>query len=350
MKGYLLLDSSQTLLVVALANENKVVFDEVSYPAWQRQSERMVLEIDAILNKNNMDRLDLLGVVASKGPGSYTGVRISMTIAKTIAFALNVPLYLASSLEVLSVYDKPSICLSNARSKRSYMGVYHQGKCLKEDSIEENVDVLTYINEHPDYELCGDLSYLGFQAKEAGIAANLAKCIDDNHLCTEPLGAKPVYLKDNYDDGKFKTIVRKMLPSDLPAVAEIEKATFANPYTLDQLAYELNENPVSGMYVAVVDHEVVGFIDFMITFNSSTIVQIAVKEELRHKGIGNLLLGQMIKDCESKEDIVEFITLEVRESNLPARAFYKKHRFQEVTVKKQYYDDGEDAIYMVRSL
>ncbi len=350
MKGYLLLDSSQTLLVVALAKEDKSILEEISYPAWQRQSERMVLEIDAILKRNNMDRHDLLGVVASRGPGSYTGVRISMTIAKTIAFAVNVPLYLASSLEVLKDSERPSICLANARSKRSYMGVYHNGECLKEDSIEENVDVVNYIAEHPDYVLCGDVAYLGYESKETRIAYNLAKCIDQKHLCEEPLGAKPVYLKDNYDDGKFKTIVRKMLPSDLPSVYEIEKATFSSPYTLEQLAYELNENPVAGMYVAVVDHEVVGFIDFMITFNSSSIVQIAVKEELRHKGIGNLLLGQMVKDCESKEDVVEFITLEVRESNLPARKFYKKHRFQEVTVKKQYYDDGEDAIYMVRSL
>ncbi len=350
MKGYLLLDSSETLLVVALAKEDKTILDEICYPAWQRQSERMVLEIDNILKRNGMDRHDILGVVASKGPGSYTGVRISMTIAKTIVFALSIPLYLASSLEVLADPDKPSICLANARSKRSYMGAYHNGECLKEDSIEENVDVIDYINQHPDYTLCGDVTYLGFEKKEAGIAVNLARCIDDNHLCEEPLGAKPVYLKDNYDDGKFKTVVRKMLPSDLPSVYEIEKATFSNLYTLDQLAYELNENPVAGMYVAVVNHEVVGFIDFMITFNSSSIVQIAVKEELRHKGIGNLLLGQMVKDCESKEDVVEYITLEVRESNLPARKFYKKHRFQEVTVKKQYYEDGEDAIYMVRSL
>ena len=63
-----------------------------------------------------------------------------------------------------------------------------------------------------------------------------------------------------------------------------------------------------------------------------------------------MLLGQMIKDCESKEDVVEFITLEVRVSNAPAIAFYKKHKFSEITIKKNYYSDGEDAIYMVRSL
>lgn len=345
----LLLDSSEATLLVALSKDKKV-FDEICYPAWQRQSELMILEIDNILKRNSLTRKDIGAVVCAKGPGSYTGVRISMTIAKTICFALRVPLYLASSLEILADGDKPSICLSNARSKRSYMGVYENGKALQEDSIQENSDVLEYIASHPDYSICGNLSYLGFEGKKLRMAEILASCEDEKHLEEESLGARPVYLKDSYDAGHFKTVVRKMLPSDLDAVHCIEKATFSNPYTLEQLSYELNENPVAWMYVAIVDHEVVGFIDFMITFNSSCIVQIAVKEEFRHKGIGNMLLGQMIKDCESKEDTVEFITLEVRESNAPARAFYKQHRFQEITVKKQYYDDGEDAIYMVRSL
>lgn len=345
----LLLDSSESLLLVALAKGGEVI-DEICYEAWQRQSELMIREIDAILNRNNADRNDIEGVVCAKGPGSYTGVRISMTIAKTISFALKVPLYLASSLEVLADNEKPSICLSNARSKRSYMGVYEKGKALMEDCIMENSDVLDYIASHKDYVVCGNTSYLGIEGKKGGIARILASCADERHREEEPLGARPVYLKDSYDAGHFKTVVRKMLPSDLDAVSQIENATFSNPYTLEQLSYELNENPVGWMYVAVVDHEVVGFIDFMITFNSSTIVQIAVKEEFKRKGIGNMLLGQMVKDCESKEDVVEFITLEVRASNAPAIAFYKKHRFQQITVKKQYYDDGEDAIYMVRSL
>ena len=63
-----------------------------------------------------------------------------------------------------------------------------------------------------------------------------------------------------------------------------------------------------------------------------------------------MLLGQMIKDCESKEDPVEFITLEVRKSNEVAQKFYKKHKFEEITTKKSYYDDGEDALYFVRSI
>ena len=91
-------------------------------------------------------------------------------------------------------------------------------------------------------------------------------------------------------------------------------------------------------------------IDFSITFNSATINQIGVLASHRGKGIGGLLLEQAIKDCEAQEEPVEFLTLEVRESNETAKAFYQKRGFEAITKKKGYYSDGEDAIYMLRSI
>ena len=77
---------------------------------------------------------------------------------------------------------------------------------------------------------------------------------------------------------------------------------------------------------------------------------IGVKQEYRKKGIGNLLIGELIKVCKSQSDPVEFITLEVRKSNDVAHRFYKRHSFEDITTKEKYYSDGEDAIYMVRSI
>ena len=82
----ILLDSSNTSLTVGLANENGVL-DSTSYEAWQSQSEHMIPELDTLLNKHNVSYKDISDVVISIGPGSYTGVRIAITIAKTIAVA-----------------------------------------------------------------------------------------------------------------------------------------------------------------------------------------------------------------------------------------------------------------------
>lgn len=345
----LLLDSSNTNLSVGLAKEHQLI-DETSYEAWQRQSEMMVEEIDKLLKKNHVSRNDLSSVVVSKGPGSYTGVRIALSIAKTVSFALNIPLYLVSSLKAMEEENAPTICLMNARSKRSYIGVYEGDKCLLEDTIFDNDKVLDYINKNPGYAVSGDLSYLGIEGKHVNILANLAKQDIEMNLEKEPLGARPVYLKDSYSASELKITVREMNSSDIFNVMEIENASFAHPYLEKQIRYDLLENPVGHIYVAIVDSSIVGFIDFMITFDSSCINQIAVTEKFRKRGIGSRLLGKMLDVLASQTEEVDFSTLEVRKSNVEAHKFYKKHLYQDVTVKEKYYEDGEDAIYMVRSL
>jgi len=193
----LLLDTSNTYLSIGLAKDHKVV-DSIAYEAWQKQSEFLIQELDAILNRNNIGREDIDTVISAKGPGSYTGVRIALTVAKVIAFALNVPLYLVSSLEVLKDKDAPSICLMNARSKRSYFGVYDGETVVVEDKIVDNQEALKYISEHPDYKVCGDVAYLGFESTQLKNLENLAISDIERNKCSDPVAAKPVYLKDLY--------------------------------------------------------------------------------------------------------------------------------------------------------
>ena len=344
----LLLDSSNSALAVGLAEDGKLI-DEIQYEANQRQSEVMVDEIAKLFASHNVKKEDLSGVVVTKGPGSYTGVRIALTVAKTVAFAWETPLYLVSSLEALKNPVKPSLCLSNPRSKRSYVGVYDGEKAVLADCIMDNKDVLAYISSHPEYEICGDTKYLGIEGKRINVLANLAMCAK-NSYAVEALGAKPVYLKDSAGASEMKVIVRPMISADMSQIMEIENASFKHPYDQSHFQYELLENPFAHILVATVDSLVVGFVDFMITFDSATINQIAVKESLRAKGIGTRLIGEMVKVCKGQKDEVEFVTLEVRASNLTAQKFYKRHAFELITTKKAYYEDGEDAFYYVRSI
>lgn len=145
--------------------------------------------------------------------------------------------------------------------------------------------------------------------------------------------------------------IRKMTEGDLPVVLKIENECFHNPWSEKDLFYELTENSVNAMLVACIDDKVIGFIDFMITFNSSTISQIAISKEYRGNGYGKKLLEAM-EDMLPKDgdDQVETITLEVRKSNAVALALYENDGYVKVVDKKNYYADGEDAIYMVKRL
>ena len=189
----LLLDSSNVFLSVGLAKDGKV-FDKICYEAWQRQSEMMVTEIDNILKRNNINKNELNAVVVGIGPGSYTGVRIGVTIAKTIVYALHIKVYAKSSLSLLKHREIPTICLFNARSGRSYFAVYKGKDVIVKDSVLENEKVVEYINSHPDYLVNGDTYQLGLESGKFDVIENLADFNDEEEV--NPFELKPVYLKD----------------------------------------------------------------------------------------------------------------------------------------------------------
>ena len=192
----ILLDSSNTNLSVGIARDN-LLLEYISYEAWQQQSEYMIPELDKLLRKYNVSRDEIKEVMVAKGPGSYTGVRIAITIAKTIATALDAKLYAVSSLRVQKACKNPSICLINARSNRSYIGVFEDDKILLDDQIMKNEDVLNYIKEHPKYSVCGDVKYLGI---EGVISNNIQEMLGLKNVLepVNPLSLKPVYMKEEY--------------------------------------------------------------------------------------------------------------------------------------------------------
>ena len=166
----IILDSSNTDLSIGIAKEG-ILMDYISYAAWQQQSEFMIKELDTLLNKYEVKNSDIKDIMVSIGPGSYTGVRISLTIAKTMAFALSIPVYAVSSLHIQKRGNSHSICLINARSNRSYIGVYQGSNVVLKDTIMTNDEVKQYIQDHPDYAICGDTKYLGIEGYKANVLA-----------------------------------------------------------------------------------------------------------------------------------------------------------------------------------
>ncbi len=145
--------------------------------------------------------------------------------------------------------------------------------------------------------------------------------------------------------------IRDMTLEDLPQVMEIENLCFIHPYKEKDLVYEMKENPVSNVWVIEYSNaslglkQIVGFVDYWVTFDSGTICQIAVHPDIQRSGVGSELMNEVKKDAFAKK--VKTITLEVRESNEKAINFYKKHGFKISHKKEGYYSNGEDAIYMI---
>ena len=146
--------------------------------------------------------------------------------------------------------------------------------------------------------------------------------------------------------------IREANNDDLPAIMEIEGLCFPHgAWREENILYELNENPVSHFWVIELalkeedKYQVVGFCDYWETFDSATICQIAVHPYLQRKQLGSAMMDEIYNDCLAKKIIT--LTLEVRVGNKPAINFYKKHGFEIETTKPHYYDNGEDAYYMI---
>ncbi len=192
----LYLDSANLELNVGLVKDNQLV-DFISYLANKKQSELMVVEINNLLKRNNIDIKSLKEIVVTIGPGSYTGIRIALTIAKTLAFSLSIPLYSISTLLSQKIKGVKIISLINARSNRSYLAIYDEdNKTIIKDTIWTNEEVKDWINKNPDYVLSGDTSYLNLEGEQPNVLLGMLEARNNIKQSEDIFLLKPIYLKD----------------------------------------------------------------------------------------------------------------------------------------------------------
>jgi ribosomal-protein-alanine N-acetyltransferase len=134
---------------------------------------------------------------------------------------------------------------------------------------------------------------------------------------------------------------------DLPSVLEIEKVSFPNPWHESTFKGEIQHRPIS--YPLVVVHmtlnKVIGYVIFWVIGEEVQINNIAVHPDFRRLGIGEQVLLQVIEQV--KWGGANFITLEVRPSNIGALILYKKIGFKMLGVRKNYYTNpSEDAFVL----
>ncbi len=153
------------------------------------------------------------------------------------------------------------------------------------------------------------------------------------------------------DKGPSKPLrirIEPMTRKDLPEVLAIERASFRDPWARVAFEREL-ENEFSRTPVAR-DSEgrVVGYAVYWVAGPEYHLLNIAVREDVRRRGVGRLLMNHIIADALKAK--AEFIALEVRPSNLAARSMYRKYGFVTVGTRPHYYHDGEDAEVMILHL
>ena len=141
-------------------------------------------------------------------------------------------------------------------------------------------------------------------------------------------------------------IYRRMTLEDVPQVHEIELKTFHTPWTYQSFVDEMTTNKCARYIVAEEDGRILGYAGAWLIFDEGHITNIAVAQEARGRGIGKGVTLELMQYAANMG--VQYMTLEVRKSNLVAQSLYKSVGFIELGVRKRYYEDnGEDAYLYV---
>lgn len=138
-----------------------------------------------------------------------------------------------------------------------------------------------------------------------------------------------------------------LLRIDIPALLEMEKECFPDPWNekswLDAFA-----RPDFFSFAVKEGETLIGFVCGTCLFEESELLKIAVTPSIRGRGLGEMLLNVFLQSA--KDRGAEKMFLEVREGNVAARRLYEKSGFTQTRIRKKYYDNGEDAVEMVKTL
>lgn len=181
----LAIDTSNQTLALALSQDQNIIEDYVEN-VQQNHSMTLMTAIDNLLKKNNWHPKELERIIVAQGPGSYTGLRIGVTTAKTLAWTLGIDLVGVSSLASLAAnateFKGMIVPLFDARRRNVYTGMYQwqndQLVTIKED---RHIELTTWLEELHKVE--GPLLFVGEDVE--GFATEIAASFGESAINRE---------------------------------------------------------------------------------------------------------------------------------------------------------------------
>lgn len=196
---YLYIDTSSSYLYTAIV-ENEKLLSEIKEEFGQSLSEVALPKIASMFEKTNLEAKDINKIIVVDGPGSFTGIRIGITIAKVYAWSLNIPITTITSLEAMALSsDKETVHVPmiNARRGYVYTAIYDKdyNELLKPQHMKLE-DLLKELEKINEYEFISNDKFEGIDnIKEYN--PNLEKVVNyfKDKERVNPHAVNPEYLK-----------------------------------------------------------------------------------------------------------------------------------------------------------
>jgi ribosomal-protein-alanine N-acetyltransferase len=139
--------------------------------------------------------------------------------------------------------------------------------------------------------------------------------------------------------------VRWMIRRDMPQVLAIEQGSFEFPWAEEDFFRCLRQRNCIGM-VAECGEDLLGFMIYELHRNRLHLLNFAVADEARRRGVGGQMLDKLINKLSSQRR--NRIMLEVRETNLAAQLFFRQCGFKAISVLRDFYDDTTEDAYLMQ--
>lgn len=184
----LIMDTSTNLLYISFIENDKVIY-EVKTLGLNNHSDHLLNLIEKGLNECNLQVKDFNKIVIGVGPGAYTGLRVSMSVAKMFSWTLNIPLYSISSLDLLtSGYKKDGSYVISFKAKKGYV---YSKKFEIVNGNKENISNEEFISlEQLDIENRTVITHDEMNIDCLNIKENECKLVSNIHAL------EPNYLRD----------------------------------------------------------------------------------------------------------------------------------------------------------
>lgn len=200
----LILSTCTNRIIVALVDDS-TIFSFCNEIIENQMSNIIMSKIDECFKKANLKPNDIDKILVAVGPGSYTGIRIGVTIAKTFAWTLNKPIIPISSLELLiSGYNEDALLVPYIDARRNcvFAAVYNKNLDI---ILEERYISLTKLNEflkEKDYLFISDDHLVDSMEPKIDLLKIANKYKADMGL--NPHSINPIYLKQTEAEENLK--------------------------------------------------------------------------------------------------------------------------------------------------
>ena len=153
----LLFDTSTQILSIALKSERG--YEERLVDGSFSHSEDLLGEVESLLSRSSLTLKDIDLLICTKGPGSFTGIRVGMVTMKGFSAALSIPLVSVGTLEVIEdsagLYKGPILSVIDAKKKRFYQRLSIDKEVLIPDSDMAPEDILGSLKDYDEVLVTG---------------------------------------------------------------------------------------------------------------------------------------------------------------------------------------------------